>query len=123
MKRRNWYSLAHAEQRALEDAGYTVWVEYPWHWVVSKYESQVKIHVWPTSGKVMAYFDAGATLYSNKDQLVEFVDRAFNPQLRVGMASEDQVEAQKKVQKLKDNFLSDWGEEDGPQNVADIDQI
>lgn len=57
----------------------------------------------------MAYFDSGSTLYSNKDQLVEFMDRAFNPQLRTGMQTEDQIEADKEVQKLRKNFLDDWG--------------
>lgn len=108
--------------RALEHAGYVVWEEYPWHWVVTKYHSQIKVHVWPTVGKVMAYFDNGASYYENKDGLVAFMDRAFTPiKDRLPQSTEEQIEAQKEVQKLKDSFMSDWGEE--PGNIADIDQI
>lgn len=122
MKRLHWKSLAGSELKALEAAGYEVWVEYPWHWVVTKYHSKVKVHVWPTSGKVMAYFDSGSSLYGNQKNLIAFIDRAFNPELRVGMATEDQIEADKEVQKLKKNFLDDWGQDDRPY-IQDIDQI
>ncbi len=104
MKRRNWQSLGQAEYRALEKAGYSIWVEYPWHWVVSKYERDIKVHVWPTSGKVMVYFDSGATLYRNKDALVKFVDRAFNPIARSNEATKEQTEFQKNKDKLSDSF-------------------
>jgi len=119
----NWRRHAFDEKEALERAGYEIWEEYPWHWVVSKYETKTKIHVWPTSGKVMAYFDSGATVYANAKELVAFMDRAFNPQLRTGMPTEDQIEADKEVQKLRKGFLDDWGPEDEYKNAADIDMI
>ena len=65
MKRINWRRHAFEEKRALERAGYEIWEEYPWHWVVSKFDSKVKVHVWPTVGKYMAYFDDGADYYEN----------------------------------------------------------
>ncbi len=122
MKRTNWHSLARAERHALETAGYSVWEEHPWHWVVSRFDSPVKVHVWPTSGKVMVYFDIGASLYTNKMHLLEFLERAFTP-VRMPEATEDQIEFQKEREKLSKSFQDDWGKEDEYKNAADIDMI
>ena len=58
----------------------------------------------------MAYA-SGATHYTNKDQLVDFMDRAFNPELRYNVATEDQIESQKEREKLSKTFQDDWGGE------------
>jgi len=93
MKRSGWKHLAQQEKHAIEMAGYSLWVEYPWHWVVSNYKSDIRVHVWPTVGKYMAYFDSGATTYRNKEELLKGIDRAFNPPTRIaddiGSATKD----------------------------------
>ncbi len=122
MKRYRWQSLAREELRALEENGYSVWVEHPWHWVVQDFNGKIKVHVWPTSGKYMVYFDIGATLYRDAKELLAGMERSFKP-ARAPESTEDQIEAQKEVQKLRDNFLEGWGEDIDNHNGADIDMM
>lgn len=109
MKRYNWQWRARQEEKALRSIGYTVFVEKPWHWEVSKEGSKILVHVWPTVGKYMVAFDIEASFYEN--DIVGCVNRAFTPVV-VAASTEEQIEARKEITKLQDSFNSDWGNEE-----------
>lgn len=72
----NWGRLRY-EERLIREAGYSIRKEKPWHWEVTQSDSNVLIHVWPTTGKYMAHGDSGSSPYS--DNLIECLARAFTP--------------------------------------------
>lgn len=101
MKKINWGRLNH-EKELIRKAGYIIYEEKPWHWEVTRQDSRVLVHVWPTVGKYMTAFDSASSLYENN--IVGALDKCFNPDLKREVTPE-QEEAMKEVQKFRNTFF------------------
>ena len=61
------------------------------------------MHVWPTVGKYMAYFDNGASYYTNKEDLLDAVKRAFEG-VKPKEATPEEMQSIEERKKLQNSF-------------------
>ncbi len=94
----------------VQDAGYFLFEEKPWHWEVTNSEGKIVVHVWPTVGKYMVAHDSGASFYGN--DLLGCLARCFEPKVAVPEFTEDRIEAERATDEHRKNFMSDWGNEE-----------